>query len=65
VRGVVDTVVDVASDTAGVVRRVLPHRAPVYLGGAALLALGVLDVPLAAGGALAYEALRRWHPAPR
>jgi hypothetical protein len=25
--------------------------------------LGVLDLPAAVGGALAYEAIRRWHPA--
>ncbi|GAA4915785.1 hypothetical protein EV188_104407 [Actinomycetospora succinea] len=62
-RGVTDSVVEVASDAAGVVRRVLPHRTPVYLGGAALLVLGVVDLPVAAGGALVYEAIRRWHPA--
>ncbi|MDD7939237.1 hypothetical protein PHK61_12505 [Actinomycetospora lutea] len=64
-RGVTDSVVAVASDAAGVVRRVLPHRTPVYLGGAALLVLGVVDLPVAAGGVLVYEAVRRWHPAAR
>ncbi|MFC5138826.1 hypothetical protein ACFPK1_11330 [Actinomycetospora rhizophila] len=64
-RGVTDSVVEVAADAAQVVRRVLPHRTPVYLGGAALLVLGVVDLPVVAGGALVYEAVRRWHPGPR
>lgn len=64
-RGVTDSVVGVASDAAHVVQRVLPHRTPVYLGGVALLVLGVADLPVVAGGAIAYEALRRWHPASR
>ena len=38
---------------------------PAYLGGAALLVLGVVDPPLVLGGVLAYEAIRRWGPAPR
>lgn len=62
-RDVTDTVVSVAADAAHVVQRVLPHRAPVYLGGAALLVVGIVDLPVVAGGALVYEALRRWHPA--
>lgn len=62
--GVTGSVVDAAADTAHVVQRVLPHRTPVYLGGAALLVLGLVDLPVAAGGALVYEALRRWHPSP-
>ncbi|GAA4779452.1 hypothetical protein GCM10023200_10750 [Actinomycetospora chlora] len=62
-RGVTDTVVAVAGDAARVVQRVLPARTPAYLGGAALLVLGVVDLPAAAGGALVYEALRRWRPA--
>ncbi|GAA4889831.1 hypothetical protein [Actinomycetospora straminea] len=64
-RGVTDTVVSAAADAAHVVQRVLPHRAPVYLGGAALLVIGIVDLPAVAGGALVYEALRRWHPADR
>lgn len=64
-RGVTDSVVEVASDAAQVVRRVLPERTPVYLGGAALLVLGVVDLPVAAGGVLVYEAVRRWRPARR
>ncbi|MEJ2865622.1 hypothetical protein [Actinomycetospora flava] len=64
-RGVTDSVVEVAADTAHAVRRVLPHRTPVYLGGAALLVLGLVDLPVVAGGALVYEALRRWRPATR
>jgi hypothetical protein len=64
-RGVTDSVVEVAADAAHVVRRVLPQRTPVYLGGAALLVLGVVDLPVVAGGALVYEAVRRWHPVPR
>ena len=63
--GVTDSVVGVAADAAHVVRRVLPHRTPVYLGGAALVVVGVVDLPAVAGGALVYEALRRWHPSTR
>ncbi|WP_133252104.1 hypothetical protein [Actinomycetospora cinnamomea] len=59
-----DAAVAAVSEVARVVRTVLPNRAPAYLGGAALLVLGVVDLPVVAGGALAYEALRRWGPAP-
>jgi hypothetical protein len=61
---VADSLVSAASDAARVVQGVLPHRFPAYLGGAALLVLGVVDLPALAGGALAYEAIRRWQPAP-
>ncbi|MEJ2889681.1 hypothetical protein [Actinomycetospora aeridis] len=61
--GITDSVVSVAAEGARVVQRVLPHRTPIYLGGAALLVLGLVDLPAAAGGALVYEAIRRWHPA--
>jgi len=60
--GIADTVGSVASDVARTVNRVLPNRAPAYLGVAALVVLGVIDLPAAAGGALAYEAVRRWGP---
>jgi hypothetical protein len=59
-----DGAVSAVSDVARVVRTVLPNRLPAYLGGAALLVLGVVDLPAAAGGALAYEAIRRWRPTP-
>jgi hypothetical protein len=59
-----DAAVAAVSEVARVVRTVLPNRAPAYLGGAALLVLGIVDLPAAAGGALAYEALRRWGPRP-
>lgn len=62
--GLADTAVSVASDVARVMQRVLPNRVPAYLGGTALLVLGVVDLPAALGGALAYEAIRRWRPAP-
>jgi hypothetical protein len=62
-RGLADDAVSAASDVARVVRTVLPSRLPAYLGGAALLVLGVVDLPAVAGGALAYEAIRRWRPA--
>jgi hypothetical protein len=62
-RSLADTAVAVAGDAARVVQRVLPPRTPAYLGAAALLVLGVVDLPAVAGGALAYEALRRWPPA--
>jgi hypothetical protein len=58
-----DTAISVAEDTARVVRRVLPDRVPAYLGGTALLVLGLADLPAVAGGVLVYEALRRWEPA--
>jgi hypothetical protein len=63
--GVVDTAASTASDVARFVHSVVPQRLPAYLGGAALLALGVVDPPLVLGGVLAYEAIRRWGPAPR
>ncbi|HWN28958.1 MAG TPA: hypothetical protein VNP37_18490 [Actinomycetospora sp.] len=62
--GLADGAVSAVSDVARVVRTVLPNRVPAYLGGAALLVLGVVDLPAVAGGALAYEAIRRWRPAP-
>lgn len=62
--GLADAAVSVASDVARVVQRVLPNRVPAYLGGTALLVLGVVDLPAALGGALTYEAIRRWRPAP-
>jgi hypothetical protein len=61
---IADGAVSAVSDVARVVRTVLPNRLPAYLGGAALLVLGVVDLPAAAGGALAYEAIRRWRPTP-
>jgi len=64
-RGLADTAVVTVSETARVVQTVLPSRLPAYLGGAALLVLGVVDFPAVAGGALAYEAIRRWAPASR
>ncbi|HSK57840.1 MAG TPA: hypothetical protein VK935_02185, partial [Actinomycetospora sp.] len=63
-RGLADDAVSAVADVARVVRTVLPSRVPAYLGGAALLVLGVVDLPAVAGGALAYEAIRRWRPAP-
>ncbi|WP_433028868.1 hypothetical protein [Actinomycetospora sp. CA-053990] len=63
--GVVDTAVATASEVARFVNAVVPQRLPAYLGGAALLVLGVIDPPLVLGGVLAYEAIRRWGPAPR
>jgi len=63
--GVVDAAVATASEVARVVNAVVPQRLPAYLGGAALLVLGVVDPPLVLGGVLAYEAIRRWGPAPR
>ena len=63
--GVVDTAVATASEVARFVNAVVPQRLPAYLGGAALLVLGVVDPPLFLGGVLAYEAIRRWGPAPR
>ncbi|GLZ47720.1 hypothetical protein Acsp06_39050 [Actinomycetospora sp. NBRC 106375] len=63
VHGLADSAVSAVEGTAWAITRVLPHRGPVYLGGAALLVLGVVDLPVALGGALAYEALRRWEPA--
>jgi hypothetical protein len=62
-RSLADDAVSAVSDVARVVRTVLPSRLPAYLGGAALLVLGVVDLPAVAGGALAYEAVRRWRPA--
>src|SRR5690242_21328099 len=61
---VADAAVSAASDVVQVIRGVLPNRAPAYLGGAALLVFGVVDPPAALGGALVYEALRRWSPSP-
>ena len=63
--GLVDTAVATASDVARLVNSVVPQRLPAYLGGAALLVLGLVDPPLVLGGVLAYEAIRRWGPAPR
>jgi hypothetical protein len=63
-RSLADSAVGAAGDVAHVVRSVLPNRVPAYLGGTALLVLGVVDLPAALGGALAYEALRRWGPSP-
>jgi hypothetical protein len=60
---IADTAISLAGDTARVVRRVLPDRVPAYLGGTALLVLGLADFPAVAGGVLVYEALRRWQPA--
>ena len=54
-----------ASEVARFVNAVVPQRLPAYLGGAALLVLGLVDPPLVLGGVLAYEAIRRWGPAPR
>ncbi len=46
---------------AELVGEVLPaRRLPLYLGAAALLAVGVVDPPAAIGAALGYEVLRRW-----
>ncbi|WP_433782800.1 hypothetical protein ACQPX6_23240 [Actinomycetospora sp. CA-101289] len=61
-RSLADDAVSAVSDVGRVVRTVLPNRLPAYLGGAALLVLGVVDLPAVAGGALAYEAIRRWRP---
>ena len=63
--GVVDAAVATASEVARFVNAVVPQRLPAYLGGAALLVLGLVDPPLVLGGVLAYEAIRRWGPAPR
>lgn len=63
--GVVDSAVSTASDVARFVHSVVPQRLPAYLGGAALLVLGFVDPPVVLGGVLAYEAIRRWNPAPR
>lgn len=62
--GVVAATSSVAAEVAGVVRGVLPARGSAYLAGAALLVFGVVDPPGALGGALVYEALRRWSPPP-
>jgi len=62
---VADTAVSAITEATRVVQTVVPPRLPAYLGGAALLVLGVVDLPAAVGGALAYEAIRRWRPAPR
>jgi hypothetical protein len=40
----------------------LPARLPVYLGAGALLLVGTLELPVAVGAALGYEALRAWNP---
>ena len=64
-RDMVGTAVSTVHDVAQIVSSVVPPRLPAYLGGAALLVLGVVDLPVVVGGALAYEALRRWGPAPR
>jgi hypothetical protein len=63
--GVVDTAASTASDVARFVHSVVPQRLPAYLGGAALLVFGLVDPPVVLGGVLAYEAIRRWNPAPR
>ncbi|GAA4741119.1 hypothetical protein [Actinomycetospora chibensis] len=63
--GVVDTAVATASEVARFVNALVPQRLPAYLGGAALLVLGVVDPPLVLGGVLAYEAIRHWGPAPK
>ena len=47
-----------------IARRVLPdRRMPVLLGIGALGLVGVLDLPVAIGVGLGWEALRRWAPA--
>ncbi len=48
-----------------VVRGLLPaSRLPLFLASTALVVTGVLDPPVALGIGLAFEALRRWEPAP-
>lgn len=41
------------------------RRLPLYLGGGALLVVGMLELPVVVGVALGYEALRVWTPPPR
>ena len=61
---VVAQVGDVAAASLRVTKRLLPGRAPAYLGAGALLVAGIVDLPALIAGGLAYEALRRWNPAP-
>ena len=63
--GFADQLADGVARTAGLVHRVLPDRVPTYLGGGALLLVGLIEPPIALAGGLAYEALRRWTPSPR
>jgi hypothetical protein len=58
--GLVEQVGRVTADTARMVHAVLPSRAPAYLGAGALVLAGLIDLPAALAGGLAYEALRRW-----
>ncbi len=60
--GLADQLGDTVAGTVRVVHTVLPGRLPAYLGAGALLALGVIDPPIALAGGLVYEALRRWSP---
>ncbi|HEY2223191.1 hypothetical protein [Actinomycetospora sp.] len=62
--GLADRVGDAVVGTVRVVHTMLPSRFPAYLGGAALLVVGVIDTPALLAGGLAYEALRRWNPQP-
>ena len=57
---VVGGIENALTGTARSVGSLLPNRLPVILGFAALLAVGVLEPPVALAGGLAYEALRRW-----
>lgn len=61
---VVTQVGDVAAASLRVTKRLLPGRAPAYLGAGALLVAGIVDLPALVAGGLAYEALRRWNTAP-
>ncbi|MEJ2869096.1 hypothetical protein WCD74_15085 [Actinomycetospora sp. OC33-EN08] len=60
-----DQVGEVVTGSVRTVRGVLPtRRLPVYLAGAALAVTGLVEAPGLIAAGLAYEALRRWEPAP-
>lgn len=61
---VVAQVGEVATASIQVTKRLLPGRAPAYLGAGALLVAGIIEPPALLAGGLAYEALRRWNPRP-
>jgi hypothetical protein len=61
----VEGVAELGAATVRAVQAVLPaSRTPLVLLGAGLLVVGVVELPVVVGAGLAYEALRRWQPAP-
>lgn len=62
VSGVVAQAGEVAATSIRTTKRLLPGRAPAYLGAGALLVAGIIEPPALLAGGLAYEALRRWNP---